>query len=327
MSRLRANGPCWCGSSKKFKRCHGDRRALQRPPVALHEVSAPRPVPDSIVRPDYVTSGSVGTPTGVQIHTGGEIDRLRHAGAVAAEVLLRTGAAADVGVTTEELDALAHDTYIELGAYPSTLHYKGFTKSICTSVNGVICHGIPDSRPLADGDIVNIDVTAYIDGVHGDTSATFMIGTVNDATRTLVETTREATLLGIAAVAPGEPLYRIAEAIEPLAHSRGFVVVEEYGGHGIGQTFHSAPHINHVPMQIDDLPFEPGMTFTVEPMLLSGGKSFTCADDGWTEHIDDAMVSAQFEHTIIVTNDGAEILTVTADGRTGVDLAVTSTTT
>lgn len=318
MERIRSNGPCWCGSSSKYKRCHGDRRLLQRDRVEIGAVTPPRPVPEHIERPDYVATGAVATPRTYQIHDAASLARLRHAGQVAAEVLLRAGEAVAAGVTTDEIDAIAHEAYVELGAYPSDLHYNGFTKSVCTSVNGVICHGIPDDRPLAEGDIVNVDVTAYIDGMHGDTSATFVVGEIDEPTRALVETTREATLRGIAAVRPGEPLRRIGEAIEPFARSRGFTVVREYGGHGIGETFHAAPHINHHVERRDDQEFQIGMSFTIEPMLLSGSPSFTQADDGWTEHIDDSMPSAQFEHTIVVTETGAEILTVTVDGRSAV---------
>lgn len=318
MGRIRSNGPCWCRAGKKYKRCHGDRTLLQRSAVRLGSVSPPRPVPDDIGRPDYVTTGTTTTPTSRQMQDDESLPRLRHACQTAAEVLLRTGRAVEPGVTTEELDAIAHATYIELGAYPSTLHYKGFTKSICTSVNGVICHGIPDSRPLEDGDIVNVDVTAFVDGMHGDTSATFLVGQVDKPTTALVETTREATMRGIGAIAPGEPLGRIGEAIEPFARSRGFAVVCEYGGHGIGRTFHAAPHIHHCVERADDERFEVGMTFTVEPMLISGAPAFTQASDGWTEHVDDAMPSAQFEHTVIVTESGAEILTVTTEGRSAV---------
>lgn len=316
MERIRSNGPCWCGSAKKFKRCHGDRRALQRPRVEIGVVAPARPVPDHIVRPDYVRTGSVSTLRTFQIHDDESLVRMRRACQVAAEVLLETGAAVAPGITTDQLDAIAHEAYIARGAYPSDLHYKGFAKSICTSVNGVICHGVPDDRPLRDGDIVNVDVTGYLDGMHGDTSATFVAGSLDEPTRALVETTREATLRGIAAIRPGEPLKRIGEAIEPFVQSRGFEVVREYGGHGIGETFHAAPHIHHHIEPRDNEQFVEGMTLTVEPMILSGGRSFTQAADGWTEHIDDAMPSAQFEHTILVTADGAEILTVTADGKT-----------
>ena len=324
MPPLRSNDPCWCGSSRKFKRCHGDRQKLQRPFVELGTVAPERPVPKSIIRPDYVASGSPGTPRGRQIQTPESLERLRHACAVAAKVLIRTGEAVAPGVTTDELDAIAHEAYVSHGAYPSTLHYGGsrdYPKSICTSVNGVVCHGIPDSRPLEQGDIVNIDVTAYIDGMHGDTSATFCVGDVDEPTRALVDATREATLLGIGAVKPGARLRAIGDAIEPFARALGLGVVREYGGHGIGETFHAAPHINHCITTSDMARFETGMTFTVEPMLTTGMSDYIQAEDGWTEHMADALPSAQFEHTVVVTNDGVEILTVTESGETAVGSA------
>jgi len=324
MKRQRSNDPCWCGSGSKYKRCHGDARALRRSFVELGVVSDARPVPEHIARPDYVTSGSVATSKGFQIQDADSLARLRLACHIGAEVLLRTGAAVAPGVTTDALDVVAHEAYIELGAYPSTLHYGGtrlYTKSICTSVNGVICHGIPDSRPLEDGDVVNIDITAYAHGMHGDTSATFLVGDVGEPVRALVDTTREATLMGIAAVRHGERLRLIAETIEPFARSRGFGVVREYGGHGIGETFHAAPHINHCVERTDTSIAQLGMTFTIEPMLTTGNPSYSVADDLWTEHVDDAMPSAQFEHTVLVTEDGAEILTVTERGETAVGTA------
>lgn len=323
ITRLRSNDRCWCGSGNKHKRCHGERSLLERPAVALGTVTPQRPVPAEIVRPDYVVNGVVATSRRTQLHDDASLRRHRHACEIAAEVLLRTGAAVEVGVTTDDLDAVAHAAYTDLGAYPSTLGYPGrgktpYTKSICTSVNAVVCHGIPDTRPLADGDIVNIDVTAYVDGMHGDTSAMFVAGRSNHAVDGLIETTREATLRGIAAIRPHEPLRRIAEAIEPFAASRGYGVIREYGGHGIGETFHTDLHIHHCIERDDDRVAIPGMTLTVEPMLTSGRATFHTARDGWTEHADDNGVTAQFEHTILVTHDGAEILTVTPDGRTAV---------
>lgn len=315
MRPIRSNDPCWCSSGKKHKRCHGDVKLLSRPHVELGAVSPLRAVPDSITRPDYVVDGHVTTSRGRQIPDPASLEYLRQAATIAAEVLLITGAAVGPGVTTEELDECAHNAYVERGAYPSTLNYKGYTKSICTSVNGVICHGIPDSRELREGDIVNVDVTAYFKGQHGDTSATYLVGSVDEPTTALVETTKQALLLGIAAVRANEPLSRIAEAIEPYARSRGFGVVREYGGHGIGETFHATPHVNHCIERDDETVLESGMTFTIEPMLTTGRSDYTQADDGWTEHIDDDMPSAQFEHTVLVTDSGAEILTITADGK------------
>ena len=313
--RLTANDRCWCGSGAKYKRCHGDVRTLQRPPVEAGRVAPMRPVPATIARPDYVTGGRVGTARGPQVHDADGVARMRRAGAVAAEVLTRACAAAGPGVTTDELDAIAHAAYVELGAYPSTLGYNGYPKSICTSVNGVLCHGIPDDRPLADGDIVNIDVTAFVDGVHGDTSATVCVGDVPQVLRDLVDTTRAATLLGIAAIRPDQPLQLVAAAIEPFARSRGYAVVREYGGHGIGVTFHAAPHVSHHLDRRDGTVLRRGMTLTVEPMLLTGGPRFVTAADGWTERMADHMPTAQFEHTVLVTDDGAEIMTLTEGGR------------
>jgi methionyl aminopeptidase len=250
----------------------------------------------------------------VQVHTGSDLERLRHACQVAAEVLSAAGKLVAPGVTTDDIDEAAHDAYLAAGAYPSTLHYKGYSKSICTSVNEVICHGIPDSRPLQRGDIVNVDVTAYIDGMHGDTSATFLVGDVDLPTVTLVDLTRQALLRGIAALGPGKDLVVIGEAIQPFAHAHGLGVIREYGGHGIGAVFHAAPHVNHTIERDRPVPLEPGMTFTVEPMLTAGTTDFHLWSDQWTVVTNDLLPSAQFEHTVIITDAGAEILTLTAEG-------------
>lgn len=316
MNRLRSNNPCWCGSGKKLKRCHGDHGAFRRPPVTPGEIGPTRDVPAAIERPPYIATDGKPAPGGYQIHTGAELDRLRHACQVAAEVLLEAGAAVAPGVTTDELDAVAHDAYVRRGAYPSDLGYKGYRKSVCTSVNEVICHGIPDSRVLQAGDIVNVDVTAYIDGMHGDTSATFVVGGATDApTQSLVDLTRESLLVGARAVAPGRDLRVIGDAIQPFAFRHGLGVVKDWGGHGIGATFHAAPHVNHSIQRAEPCPLVPGLTFTIEPMITAGTDSHHLWDDGWTVVTDDLLPSAQFEHTVIVTDTGVELLTVTADGR------------
>ncbi len=322
MSTLRRRGsdPCWCGSARKLKRCHGDHRGVQRPPVRPGPTAPRRAVPDDIVRPPYV--GGQRTRAGrTEIHCGHALERLRIACRVAADVLLEVGGAVRPGVTTDELDALAHDAYLARGAYPSTLGYGTYLKSICTSVNEVVCHGIPDARPLATGDIVNIDVTAYVEGMHGDTSATFVVGgtaELDAPTAALVAATCEATLAGIAAVHPGGHLRDIGAAVEAVANRSGFGVVPDIGGHGIGEEFHGAPHVAHVARHADDVIFVPGMCFTVEPMLTAGATTHRLWDDGWTIATVDGLPSAQFEHTVVVTDDGVEILTMGSGGTSAV---------
>ncbi|MGQ0678099.1 MAG: type I methionyl aminopeptidase [Actinomycetota bacterium] len=314
MRQIRGSSLCWCGSARKFKRCHGDQRSLRRPALEPGRVTPMRDVPAQIIRPGYVVGERPSVSPSYQILTGPALERMRVAARVAAEVLEEVGRAVAPGITTEHLDAVAHQAYLSRGAYPSTLGYKSFPKSVCTSVNEVICHGIPDDRPLREGDIVNVDITAYIRGMHGDTSATFPVGKVSPAAQSLVEITRRAMLAGVAAVAPGRPLWMIGAAIEPMAHEHGLGVVTEYGGHGIGEVFHAAPHINHVAVERDRTLMEPGMTFTIEPMLTTGSPSARIWDDGWTVSALDGLPSAQFEHTVIVTDTGVEILTLTAAG-------------
>ena len=279
-----------------------------------------RTVPPTIARPPYVGGGHR-EGKALQVFDAAGLERMRAAGRAAAEVLLVTGRAVRPGVTTDELDAIAHETYVRLGVYPSTLGYGTYTKSICTSVNEVVCHGIPDDRPLEEGDIVNVDVTAFVGGVHGDTSATFAVGgpdALDTATAGLVATTCEATMRGIGAVGPGRELREIGRAIERFATARGYGVVRDYGGHGIGEIFHAAPHVHHVEVRHDTLRLVPGMCLTVEPMITAGTFEHEEWDDGWTVVTTDRLPSAQFEHTVAVTDDGVEVLTVTADGETAV---------
>jgi methionyl aminopeptidase len=315
MMRLRSNEPCWCGGRAKLKRCHGDHERYRRNAVRPGAIGPPRPVDASIARPSYVGTGRRSPPSDHQVIDGEALVRLRTACRIAAEVLHEAGAAVAPGITTDEIDAIAHAAYTARGAYPSTLGYGTYTKSVCTSVNDIVCHGIPDDRPLREGDIVNIDVTAYVDGMHGDTSATFAVGgfdALDEPTRALVDTTLEATLAGIAAVAPGRQLREIGHAVETLAAARGFGVVRDYGGHGIGEIFHAPPHVSHVAASADPVTLVPGLCFTVEPMLTAGVHTHHEWDDGWTVATDDGLPCAQFEHTVIVTDDGVEVLTLTA---------------
>jgi methionyl aminopeptidase len=236
-------------------------------------------------------------------------DRLRAACAAAKRVLDRVGAAVEPGITTDALDAVAHEATIEEGAYPSPLGYRGFPKSLCTSVNEVVAHGIPDDRQLEAGDIVNCDVTVYLDGMHGDCSRTFVVGDVDDGTRHLVEATEQAMWVGIRAVRPGGRVRDIGRAIEAVARRHGYGIVRELVGHGIGAVFHGAPWIYHYDEPSARTRLRPGMAFTVEPMLTLGDPEVALWDDGWTVVTLDGQPSAQFEHTVLVTSGGVEVLT------------------
>jgi methionyl aminopeptidase len=239
------------------------------------------------------------------------IERIRVAARIAAQALAEVGRAVQPGVTTDELDRIGHEFLLDHGAYPSTLGYRGFPKSLCTSVNEVICHGIPDSTVLVEGDIVNVDITAYIGGVHGDNNATFAVGELDEAAALLVERTQESLNRAIKAVVPGRQVNVIGRVIEKYAQRFGYGVVRDYTGHGVGESFHSGlviPHYDAAPLY--DTVIEPGMVFTIEPMLTLGTHEWTMWDDGWTVLTADRSLTAQFEHTIVVTDTGAEILTL-----------------
>ncbi|GAA1831197.1 type I methionyl aminopeptidase [Actinomadura chokoriensis] len=268
-----------------------------------------RKVPSSIPRPEYV--GKKRPRTGEpDVKTPEIIERMRVAGKIAAQALQEVGRHVRPGITTDELDRIGHEYMLDHGAYPSTLGYRGFPKSLCTSINEVICHGIPDDTVLRDGDIINVDITAYIDGVHGDTDATFLCGDVDEESRLLVERTREATMRGIRAVKPGRALNVIGRVIESYAKRFGYGVVRDFTGHGIGTTFHSGLVVPHYDDPSATTIIEPGMTFTIEPMLTLGSHDYDMWPDGWTVVTKDRRRTAQFEHTLLVTDDGHEILTL-----------------
>jgi methionyl aminopeptidase len=235
--------------------------------------------------------------------------RIRRACRAAAEVLAEGGRAVRPGVTTDAIDEIVHEACVARGGYPSTLNYLGFPKSLCTSVNEVILHGIPDSRPLRPGDIVNLDVTIYLDGVHGDCSATFLVDEVEEDSRRLVRVTRECLHAGIAAVQANRPIGDIGAAIERHASANGFGVVRAFCGHGIGEDFHMDPQVLHYHDPRARTPMEEGMVFTIEPMLTTGRPEHVLWNDGWTAVTADGGRAAQFEHTVLVTAGGAEILT------------------
>jgi methionyl aminopeptidase len=272
-------------------------------------VSPLRDVPGDIPRPEYV--GRKRPRTGEpNVKSAGTIERMRIAGRLAAQALDEVGRGVAPGVTTDELDRIGHEFLCGHGAYPSTLGYRGYPKSLCTSINEVICHGIPDDTVLRDGDIVNVDITAFLGGVHGDTNATFTVGEVDEQSRLLVERTKEAMLRGIRAVAPGRPLNAIGRVIESYARRFGYGVVRDFTGHGIGTTFHSGLIVPHFDDPSVPLIMETGMTFTIEPMLTLGTIDYDIWPDGWTAVTKDRKRTAQFEHTILVTDSGHEILTL-----------------
>ncbi|MEO6886237.1 MAG: type I methionyl aminopeptidase [Jatrophihabitantaceae bacterium] len=281
-------------------------------PIVPGVISPRRAVPSWIVRPHYVGTWP-DTPADrddPMVKDADTIARMRVAGRVAADAIVEVGRHVTPGVTTDELDQIGHEFMIEAGAYPSTLGYKDFPKSLCTSVNEVICHGIPDSRELQDGDVVKVDVTAFIDGVHGDTCATFYAGTPSEEVRELGERTHEAMMRGIKAVRPGRPVSVIGRVIESYARRFNYGVIRDYTGHGVGPSFHTKPTILHYDEPRATTLLEAGMTFTIEPMLSLGGHDWYSWDDDWTILTRDGSWVAQWEHTLVVTDDGADILTL-----------------
>lgn len=285
---------------------HAPRSALTPGIVSPH-----RSVPASIARPEYVGKPGPTPFTGSDIPTPEVLDRIRVAARIAAQALQVVGDAIIPGMTTDELDRIGHEFLLDHGAYPSTLGYRGFPKSLCTSVNEVICHGIPDSTVLVEGDLVNIDITAYIGGVHGDNNATFGVGELDEESALLIERTREALNRGIKAVVPGREFNVIGRVIEKYAGRFGYGVVRDYTGHGVGEAFHSGlivPHYDAAPRYSRLI--EPGMVFTIEPMLNLGTPDWIMWDDDWTVLTADGRRSAQFEHTLLVTETGTEILTL-----------------
>jgi methionyl aminopeptidase len=280
-------------------------------------VSPIRPVPATIVRPEYVGKAAPRPFAGSDVYDTAGIERIRAAGRIAAGAVEAVGAAIQPGVTTESLDVIAHEFITSRGAYPSTVGYRGFPKAVCTSINEVICHGIPDDTVLVEGDLINIDITAYLDAVHGDLSKTFIVGSATPEVVDLVTRTEEAMFRGIKAVAPGRQINVIGRAIESYARRFGYGVVRDFTGHGVGEAFHSGlivPHYDAAPLY--DTVMEVGMVFTIEPMLTIGTPEapgtidWDLWSDDWTVTTRDKRLTAQFEHTLVVTERGADILTL-----------------
>lgn len=296
--------------------------AASYPPVRPGLVSPRRAVPRDIVRPPYVLAyrGDPGPSVSSAVRTPTELEAMRRTGALAAEVLIRACEQVRVGITTDAIDRFVHDTTLAAGAYPSPLGYRGYPKSVCTSVNEVICHGIPDSRRLADGDIINIDVTVYREGVHGDTSVTLMVGDVDSHSRRLVDHTRAALFKGIGAVRAGAAVSEIGRAIQTHAVRHRLGVVREFIGHGVGTEFHSSLRILHYYDRRASRRLAEAMTFTIEPMLTLGSSQVAMWDDDWTAVTVDGRRTAQFEHTLACQKHGAEILTRTPKGESAHDI-------
>lgn len=280
------------------------------PVLTAGKLSPKRDVPGHIVRPSYVGKRNPDRFKGSEIQTSEVIAAMRIAGALAADAVQLAGKTAAPGVTTDQIDAVVHEFLCDNGAYPSTLGYRGYPKSCCTSLNEVICHGIPDSTVIQDGDILNVDVTAYIHGVHGDTNATFLIGDVDEESRLLVERTKEMLDRAIAVVAPGRQINVIGRVIEAYAKRFGYGVVEDFTGHGVHTVFHSGLIIPHYDDPGATTIIEAGMTFTIEPMITLGTIDYDVWSDGWTITTRDKLRTAQFEHTLVVTQTGADILTL-----------------
>jgi methionyl aminopeptidase len=277
--------------------------------VEPYPVSPERAVPDHIERPHYVGRRAPERYDGSHIQTPETIERMRTAGRIAAQAMAAGAAAIAPGVTTDEIDQVVHDFIVAHDAYPSTLGYRGFPKACCTSVNEVICHGIPDARPLENGDLVKLDVTAFHEGVHGDNCATYACGELDEESRLLAERTQEAMNRGIRAVRPGRQINVIGRVIEAYAKRFGYGVVRDYTGHGVHSAFHSGLVIPHFDTPAYDTVMEVGMTFTIEPMLALGDYHSHVWDDGWTVVTNDGSRVAQFEQSLVVTADGAEVLT------------------
>ncbi len=289
------NDPCWCGSGQKYKKCHHDADVAAG--KSVNSIPARNPM----------------------IKTPAEIVGMRKAGAFNGELMDYIRPFVKAGVSTEEINTLVHEYIVSHDAKPATLGYQGFPKSCCVSVNNIVCHGIPSPREiLKNGDIVNVDLTSIVDGFHGDSSETFFVGNVSDDASRLVRVSGEALLRGIAAVKPGVTLASIASAIEPFVKSRGFSVVKQYTGHGIGRNFHEFMTVlHHIDREGSNLVLLPGMTFTIEPMINLGDyRVVTDRKDGWTVRTKDGSLSAQFEHTILVTENGCEALTLTPSQKT-----------
>jgi len=285
--KLQRNDLCWCGSGKKYKKCHlpEDKKALQK---KMNRTATPI---DKIHRSDEFIEGMAAS------------CRLAKDTLIMVEELLK------VGVTTDTINTWVHEFTLDHGAIPATLNYKGYPKSVCTSLNEVICHGIPDNTIVKEGDIINVDTTCILNGYFGDTSKTFLMGECSEDAKKITAVAKECMNRGIAAIKPYGRMGDIGAAIQEFAHLQGCSVVEKFVGHGIGKVFHSEPQVPHFGKKGTGVTLVPGMFFTVEPMINLGDKDLRILRDNWTAVTIDGKLSAQFEHTIFLTETGIEIMT------------------
>ncbi len=294
--KIGRNDPCWCGSGNKYKKCHlrEDRQGASR----------------SGTSPSRSPWKRANRKLRIELKSQEQIEGIRRAGQLTREILTKLEDVVKVGVSTEAIDRWVHDYTIAKGARPATLGYKGYPKSTCTSINEVVCHGIPEpGRILQDGDIINVDITSVLDGYFGDASCMYLVGNVNDEARRLVEVTKQCLDLGVAAIRPDARVGDIGHAIQTHAEAEGFSVVRQFVGHGIGTKFHESLQIPHFGRPGEGPWLAPGMVFTVEPMINAGRYGVEILDDEWTAVTRDGSWSAQWEHTVAVTEDGVDILT------------------
>ena len=287
MRKLARNDLCWCGSGKKYKKCHLD----------------------SDIASGAVSNDAIQPPPGVIIKTESQIAGIRKSCGLTRDILNMVAERIKPGITTDDINDWVHEYTVQHGAVPAPLHYNGFPKSVCVSLNNVICHGIPDSTVVNEGDILNVDVTTNLDGYYGDAGRMFMIGTVSEEAERLIRISRECLYIGIEQVKPYRDFGEIGYAIEQHAVKHGYSVVRDYGGHGIGLRFHEEPHVHHYGNRKRGIMMLPNMVFTIEPMVNQGRYETRLMPDSWTAVTIDGKLSAQWEHTVRVTESGAEILT------------------
>jgi methionyl aminopeptidase len=287
MRKLARNDLCWCGSGKKYKKCHLD----------------------SDIASGAISSENIQPPPGVIIKTEAQITGIRKSCKLTRDILNMVTERIKAGITTDDINDWVHEYTVNHGAIPAPLHYNGFPKSACVSLNNVICHGIPDNTVIKEGDILNVDVTTNLDGYYGDAGRMFMIGKTSEEAERLIRVSRECLFIGIEHVKPCHDFGEIGYAIEQHAIKHGYSVVRDYGGHGIGLRFHEEPHVHHYGSRKRGIIMLPNMIFTIEPMINQGRYETRLMPDSWTAVTIDGMLSAQWEHTVQVTKSGVEILT------------------